>query len=479
MPEATPLRPSVIRFAIACGLCALASAAFAQRAGAVACSINKVSAADPGTALFAPGSYEFDATLTPATLTRANTFATLQDGGSNDAAGNPPGPRTKPDSWDEWGALFVGAGGDSNLANLYWQPNNNACTLEDSGRELVFPVVTSHGLLLVQRKLFVPAAGSLAGGRILNTILNSGTVPVTTSVQVGDTLTASNDGDLGSDANTAVRSSSNGNATLEPADLWAVTSDHGAGVNTDLALAHVFDGPGAADRIDFATLTGIAPTTTHQDNLAYRWDDVTIQPGETVAYMSFEVQQGVTSADAATENAAAQAQAVAHQTASAAQLSQGMSADEIAAVRNWKLDATAPVLSGLKSAHKTWAVDGKGSAEVQATKRKKAKKGTTFKYSASEFSRVVFKIERLTTGRKVGKKCKRKTRSNRKRRRCTRATKVGSFAAFATQGQNSKPFSGKIGTKRLRAGKHRATLVASDNYNASKPARTSFKVVRR
>jgi hypothetical protein len=200
----------------------------------------------------------------------------------------------------------------------------------------VFPELTIDGLQ-VQRKLFV-SQGGMPGARILNLITNPGPSPLTTSVQVGDFQSDEHAGDLGSDEDTAVRSSSSGDALLTPGDFWGVTSDHAGvpGQNADLALAHVFDGPGGADKIDFVTLTGINPADPQaEDNLAYRWENVTIPPGQTAAYMSFEVQQGVAGADAATEDANAAAQADAYQSADPSVIYEAMSQAEISALRNW------------------------------------------------------------------------------------------------------------------------------------------------
>lgn len=312
------------------GLVALPAAASAD-----VCGINKVSNADPGNALFDPQGYEFDVTTgNPAGADRNQPFATLRNGGDSGPAGNPPGPRGNGDSWDDWGALFVG--GDA-IGNLYFSTDDNSCVREDGGRELVFPQTTVGGLL-VQRKLFAAASG-LPGGRLLELITNPGVAPVTTSVQVGDTQSADNQGDLGSDSNTAVRSSSSGDAALTTADLWGVTSDHsnaGGTQNGDPALAHVFDGNGGRQRIGFVTLTGTDPADT-LDNLAYRWDSVTILPGQTAAFISFEVQQDVGNADAVTADANAAAQANALEAAGPAVIFNGMSEHEVGSVRNWQV----------------------------------------------------------------------------------------------------------------------------------------------
>ena len=83
-------------------------------------------AAAPGAALAAPcgddgrdvllvdgGGYRFDfAEATNPLFDRTDTFATLGDGGANSPGMTPPGPRRNGDSYDEWGALFVGGTGD-------------------------------------------------------------------------------------------------------------------------------------------------------------------------------------------------------------------------------------------------------------------------------------------------------------------------------------------------------------------------------
>src|SRR5437870_2408289 len=67
-----------------------------------------------------------------------------------------------PDSWDEWGTLFVGG---TSEADAYSSPDNNSCSNEDGGRQHVYPLVSVNGLN-VQRKIFVSGSG-LPGARIL------------------------------------------------------------------------------------------------------------------------------------------------------------------------------------------------------------------------------------------------------------------------------------------------------------------------
>ena len=261
-------------------------------------------------------------------------MGTIEDGGSNGPAGTPPGVRTGGgDTYDEWGMLFVG---DEARANAYVLNEDDGCFNEDAGREQVFPRLTIDGLD-VQRKIYVAATG-LPGARILNIVHNPSAEPRTTSIQVGNVLDGDvgtfHRGSLGSDDDTRVRASSEDDGAITRADTWAVTSDHSDGnptyTNGDFALAHVFDGAGGADRTDFATLIGL-----YKDQLAYAWRDVTIPAGGTVAYLSYEVQQGVPNANGAAEDAAAKEAALAYAARPLTQIFAGMSDAEIAAVRNW------------------------------------------------------------------------------------------------------------------------------------------------
>jgi RTX calcium-binding nonapeptide repeat (4 copies) len=346
-----------VSFAAIAGIWAmLPSGALAEE-----CSIDAVSGTDPGNALFDPGGYEWDVFRAvppaPGEEYEIRNFASLDDGGSNSPAGNPPGPRTADDSYDEWPGLYVGATtDDAPLSTSYNSADDNSCTREDGGRELVFPKLTVGGLQ-VQRKLFVAPSGQ-QGARMLILVTNPGAAPVTTSVQLGGTNF--DDGSLGSDNATQVRSSSSGDASLTPADLFGVTSDHALGggtTNLDLALAHVIDGTGGRDRVDF--VQAVDPRLFGQ--LVWRWDNVAILPGQTAAFISFEVQQGVADANAAAEDAAAAAAAQAIEnavpkpasrasTTATSALYSGMSSREIGSLRNWPSGLTcfgqAPTIVG-------------------------------------------------------------------------------------------------------------------------------------
>jgi VCBS repeat-containing protein len=143
-------------------------------------------------------------------------------------------------------------------------------------------------------------------------------------------------------------------------------------------------------------------------------------------------------------------------------------------------DGISPVFQSARLTNSTFAVNTRGRAETPVSGSGRARRGTTFVYSLSEQSRVVFTIEQKATGRRVGTRCQRPTSRNRKRRRCTRYVVIGRFAQDGDAGTNRKAFSGKIGRRTLRPGKYRATLVATDAAgNASRVKRLNFKVVRR
>ena len=269
-------------------------------------------------------------------------LGTFYDGGSKGPAGTPPGVRSTIDVYDSWGMLFVG---EETPANAYALKQNDGCFNEEGGREQVFPKLSIDGLE-VQRKVYVSATG-LPGARILNVVHNPSAAPRTTSIQVGNSkegdVGAFFLGSLGSDDDTAVRSSSQDDGAITPADTWAVTSDHSPGpaeTNNDLALAHVFDGAGGADRVDLATLTD-----SSYGLLAYGWRDVTIPAGGTVAYLSYEVQRGVAGANGEAEDEAARNAAVAYASNPLTQVYAGMTDAEIASVRNWPRPAPTASIS--------------------------------------------------------------------------------------------------------------------------------------
>jgi hypothetical protein len=134
-------------------------------------------------------------------------------------------------------------------------------------------------------------------------------------------------------------------------------------------------------------------------------------------------------------------------------------------------DVTAPVISGLEVSPRRFRV---GLEPAPAVKR-----GTTFRYQLSEAAKIRVALSRRAAGRKVGGRCRRRTRANRGRPRCTLYRTVGSFTHQGAAGSNARRFGGRIGRRKLNPGRFRAGFVATDLAgNRSKPKAVRFTIVR-
>ncbi len=138
-------------------------------------------------------------------------------------------------------------------------------------------------------------------------------------------------------------------------------------------------------------------------------------------------------------------------------------------------DSTKPVLGSLRLSPTVFRA-AKSGGSISA----KRKVGTKVTFTLSEASRVTFSVQRKTRGRKVGKRCRAKKRSNAKRKACTRWVKVkGSFTVAGKAGKNSFKFRGRIRRKRLKRGSYRLSGQAVDSAkNKSVVKRKGFRIVR-
>lgn len=142
---------------------------------------------------------------------------------------------------------------------------------EANGRELVISEPTPVGGLNVTRKVFVPGTGYFA--RYLEVLQNPTSAPITVDVEV----------------NSQLFSGWNTKTVDQVANRWIVTddaTDQFPWPITDQTLAHVFAGDGAALPNPQTQLP-----TQEDSRLIYRWNAVTVQPGQSVALMHFAVQQ--------------------------------------------------------------------------------------------------------------------------------------------------------------------------------------------
>ncbi len=166
-------------------------------------------------------------------------------------------------------------------------PATTECTGTTSGvnRQVVFPVQTS-GSIQLQRKVFVPDNDSFA--RWLNYFTNTGATPQTVTMVIAN--------NLGSDANTVVVDSSNGNATAEVTDTWVSSFQNFSGTtSSDPRQASVFQGPGAS-----VPLAGI--NYVNGDDNPFWGYTFTLNPGQTRIIMNF-VALGPTKASVAAKAA--------------------------------------------------------------------------------------------------------------------------------------------------------------------------------
>jgi hypothetical protein len=128
--------------------------------------------------------------------------------------------------------------------------------------------------------------------------------------------------------------------------------------------------------------------------------------------------------------------------------------------------------------NKVFAPKRAGASAAQKRKRR-VKRGTTFRYTLSEPARVTITIERQLKGRRVRGKCRKPTGKNRRRRACKRFKRAGVLRADEGAGRQSTTFSGRFGRRALKRGRYRARLVATDPQGArSAERRLRFRVVR-
>jgi hypothetical protein len=144
----------------------------------------------------------------------------------------------------------------------------------------------------------------------------------------------------------------------------------------------------------------------------------------------------------------------------------------------------AGVLTSLAISPKSFRARKRGGAIVSSARRRRAKVGATVRYSLSAVSAVVFTVERALKGRRVGGKCRKRTRSNRRRKRCTRFVVVrprtGSFAHRGAAASNAFRFSGRLRydrltprTKPLLPGRYRLVGRAGSSVK-----RAAFRIVK-
>ncbi len=205
-----------------------------------------------------------------------------------------------------------GGGGKAITGNNYTIYNDNGPATLDAGcgdRQVIMPPQVIGGLT-VQRKVFVPSNDEFA--RWLNIFTN------TSGATIGFNMITGNN--LGSDSNTAISTTSSGDAVASTSDLWVASFQNFSGTtSSDPRLGHVLGGPGAATQI-----SGIS-FVNGDDNPFWNYA-MTLAPGETKIIANYAT--GQPSRAEAAAKAAELTAFTANQTAC-------MSATEIAQVVNF------------------------------------------------------------------------------------------------------------------------------------------------
>jgi hypothetical protein len=144
-------------------------------------------------------------------------------------------------------------------------------------------------------------------------------------------------------------------------------------------------------------------------------------------------------------------------------------------------DSTAPVLRSVSLSRTRFRV-AKG-ATVIAAKKKKSKigRGTTLRFTSSEAAKLTIRVERMLPGRKSGKGRKRVCKPVRhkvRRGRCTAFRRTATLTRSIKTGPGRIALTGRIGKRRMAAGRYRLTLTARDAAgNSSRAIRRNFTIV--
>jgi hypothetical protein len=147
------------------------------------------------------------------------------------------------------------------------------------------------------------------------------------------------------------------------------------------------------------------------------------------------------------------------------------------------VDTAAPTARSLRVRPSAFRAARRGAMIAAAPRRRgrRLRDGARVSFRLSEGARVRYAVERRRSGQRVGRSCRPVSDRNRGRRRCIRYTTLrGSSTRGAKAGAVTVTFSGRVGGRRLRPGRYRLALQATDAAgNRSKVARRSFRIVAR
>jgi uncharacterized repeat protein (TIGR01451 family) len=199
-------------------------------------------------------------------------------------------PTTLTDAFDGYNTLMINGTLPPATDTGVFYNKNGAPTSDCSGRQLVYAPqtvsVNATGDLTVQRKVYVPADDEFA--RWTNIFTNNSADPILINPVIAN--------NLGSDANTLIVNSSNGDTTADLTDTWVTSMQNYSGATSpDVRLGHVLQG-----------LSPQVPLSVFHfangDDNPYWGYQLTIQPGKTAILLNFATGQP-SKADAAAKAA--------------------------------------------------------------------------------------------------------------------------------------------------------------------------------
>ena len=131
----------------------------------------------------------------------------------------------------------------------------------------------------------------------------------------------------------------------------------------------------------------------------------------------------------------------------------------------------APVLSGLQQTSPRW--------RTHSVKRgPRLPVGTTFKLKLDRAAQLRFTFSQLVSGRRVGGRCVKATKTNRRKPRCDRSLAAGTLNVAGKAGANTVAFSGKLRGRALAPGSYRLLVTAQADGKTSAAAAIRFTIAR-
>lgn len=139
-------------------------------------------------------------------------------------------------------------------------------------------------------------------------------------------------------------------------------------------------------------------------------------------------------------------------------------------------DTTPPKLTAVSLLRTVFRVGPGATATVARTR---VKTGTQIRLTVNEAATVRIAFARESVGRRVGGRCR--ATGPRTAKRCTRLVSEGTLTRKVKAGKIRVAFSGRVGKRALKAGRHRATITATDaaGNRATAKAPLRFRIVGR